>query len=138
MKKAAERIGQGMYAADRCVGKSNSGQMRAKQHRRARFKIAGLAAGGEQIASQQLQCLARQGVGQGVLQARRRIGFNRMDDSVDAGGGGDVGGKANREAGIEHRPVGRNRLEKSGNRSDLLDELAVDLAAWCTGCVGHR
>ena len=91
MVEPAERIGQRMDPGDRRIGKGQPGKMRAEQHRRARVEIAGLVAG----ASADWPTAAaaprpRQSVRQRVLEPRRGIGLDRMDDRVDPGRRGHV------------------------------------------------
>ena len=98
MVDAAERISERMDPGDRRIGEGQAGKMRAEQHRRARFEIAGLVAGREQIAGQQPQRLAGQRVGQRVLEPRRGVRLDRVDDGVDAGRGGHVARQAEGQA----------------------------------------
>ena len=109
MMKPAERVSERMHAGDRGIREGETRKMRAKQHRRARFEIAGLLDGGEQVCAQQPKRFAGQRIGQRVLEPRRGIGFDRMDDRVDPGRGGDMARKPKRQGRIEHRPVGDQR-----------------------------
>ena len=61
------------------------------------------------FALQQPQRLAGKRVRQRILEPRRGVGLDRMDDRVDAGRRGDMRRQAEGERRIEHRPVGNQR-----------------------------
>ena len=70
-------------------------------------RSCGVDAGLADVAAKQPQRLARQAVGDDVLLVLRGVGLDGVHHRVDAGGGGDGGGKADGQLGVEDRPVGQ-------------------------------
>ncbi|MNP47590.1 hypothetical protein D3C76_1416550 [compost metagenome] len=101
-----DRICQGMHGRDRRIGESDARKAGAEQHVFPRLQVQTVTTGLVQAASEQAQRLARQAIGNGVLQVLAGIGFDGMHHGIDAGCRRDVGWQLDGQLGIEDGQVG--------------------------------
>lgn len=127
----SKRIGQGVDRCNGGVGEGLTGQACAKQRLLTCLEVSTVFNAAREAASEQLQGLARQHLGERIVVDRDRgVGLDGMHHGVDTGRRGDVRRQLQCQFGIENRQVGnQNRRDDAfllfvadrddGHRRDL-------------------
>ena len=105
----ADRVGERVADADERVGERQPGERRRVAHRRARGEVRSVGAGARERVEDQVQRLhaERVGVGRGE---DRDAGLERVRERVDAGVGGQRRRHRERQARVDDRHVGHERV----------------------------
>ena len=135
---AAQRIGQRVHGRHRRVGEGLAREGGAQQHGLARGAVGAVAAGRQQVAAEQAQCLACQRVGQGVLLVAPGVGLDGMDHGVDAGGRRGQARQPEREPGVEQHVVGVELRRDHAHLAGLAGGQDRDIGDFRAGAGGGR